>query len=710
MVLFTAVLATLLTAYAVKREVDQNALRAFVADTAATSYATVWAVLAGGLALSGLVFALLPSLRNTSARAERIAGELTREAGAGAGEHLLRESEHPGKFAVRSSGDIIWDKNLIQNTTFRSAGWKQLLGYAQNEIDEGPGSWTRHIPPEDRPHINAALYAFLEGKADYAVEYRIVCKDGSHKWIFTHGVVVAWQADGRPARVVGTHSDITGRKQAEHNLRLARISIDAAYDALFWMTADSRIVDVNEAACRLYGYTRAELLQLKVSDINHGHKLQPGVWAGRFAEIGRCGSMKFETTHRAKDGRFMEVEVAANRIVLDGQDFNCAFVRDITARKRSETALQAAIASAEKANRAKSSFLAAASHDLRQPLAALSLYVGTLKNQRPPGNDGVLESISECVNSLNELLTDLLDVSKLEAGVVTPSPTEFSIDDFLARLVSIHAAEAALKGLRLRLRHSGMGVRTDAQLLQRIVGNLLSNAIRYTQTGGVLVACRRHQGKHWVEIWDTGSGIAAGDTGIIFEEFRQLGDGARNRGSGLGLAIVAKSAALMGLQIRVCSRPGRGSMFAIEVPVGRAPEAVAPQPARHAARSLIIGLVEDHSQVRNALTLALETSGHVVFPAGNGAELLAGLGEQAPDLVIADHRLAGSETGFEAIAAVRAVFGTGLPAIVITGDTEPALIRDMAGRDIAVYYKPLQLDALEDALCKATGRTPAPPA
>ncbi|MCX7153416.1 MAG: PAS domain-containing protein, partial [Proteobacteria bacterium] len=315
MVLFAAVLATLLTAYAVKRGVDQDALRAFVADTAATSYATVWAVLAGGLALSGLVFALLPSLRNTSARAERIAGELTREAGAGAGEHLLRESELPGKFAVRSSGDIIWDKNLIQNTTFRSAGWKQLLGYAQNEIDEGPGSWTRHIPPEDRPHINAALYAFLEGKADYAVEYRIVCKDGSHKWIFTHGVVVAWQADGRPARVVGTHSDITGRKQAEHNLRLARISIDAAYDALFWVTADTRIVDVNEAACRLYGYTRDELLQLKTSDISPGNNLQPRIWAERFAEIGRRGSMKFETTHRTKDGRFIEVEVAANRIV-----------------------------------------------------------------------------------------------------------------------------------------------------------------------------------------------------------------------------------------------------------------------------------------------------------------------------------------------------------------------------------------------------------
>jgi PAS domain S-box-containing protein len=664
-------------------------------------YGPVWVVLAGGFALSGLVFALLLSLRNTSARADRIADNLTRELRAS--EQLLRECEHRWKFAVQSSGDVIWDKDLEKNTSFRSAGWKQLLGYAENELGEGTGTWQMHIHPEERPRVATALYAFLEGKADsYTLEYRVVCKDGSHKWIFSRSAVVAHRADGRPARVIGTHSDITARRQAEQSLRLARISIDAAYDALFWATADTRIVDVNEAACRLYGYTREELLQLKISDINPGNNLRPGIWAERFAEIGRRGSMKFETTHRTKDGRFIEVEVAANRVVLDGKDFNCAFVRDITARKLAETALQAAIASADKANRAKSRFLAAASHDLRQPLAALSLYVGTLKSQPPPGSEGVLGNIGECVNSLNELLADLLDVSKLEAGVVTPSPTEFAMDDFLGRLVSIHTAEAKLKGLHLRLRRSDLGAHTDAQLLQRIIGNLLSNAIRYTQTGGVLIACRRHQGKHWVEVWDTGCGIAGGDIEIIFEEFRQLGDSARNRGSGLGLAIVAKSAALLGLQIRVCSRPGRGSMFAVELPEGRAIETTQQQPARPAARSLTIGLVEDHSQVRCALTLALETAGHVVFPASSGAELLAELGDQAPDVVIADYRLADSETGFEAIAAVRAIYGARLPAIVITGDTDPDLIRDMARQDIAVHYKPLQLDALETFLRKAT--------
>ncbi len=368
---------------------------------------------------------------------------------------------------------------------------------------------------------------------------------------------------------------------------------------------------------------------------------------------------------------------------------------DVTEQRRLFAELQLSKSSAEKANNAKSRFLAAASHDLRQPLAALSLYVGLLKKSVPPGKSDMLLRIEGCVTSLSAMLTDILDVSKLDAGVVNPKPSDFNVDEVLEKLVAVYSAEADLKGLRVRLRSSGMVVRTDRQLMQRILDNLVANAIRFTDQGGLLVACRRHKGKNWIEVWDSGVGIPEDKTEVIFEEFRQLGDDARNRGSGLGLAIVAKTAALLGLQIRLHSRPGRGSMFAIELPLGQAQERLeAPAGRLAAAPTLTIAVVEDNPKVLDALVLSLESHGHSVIAASSGKALLALLADRTPDILLSDYRLAANETGYEVIVTMRRIFGEDLPAIVITGDTDPALIRVMADRGIALYYKPIQIDDL----------------
>ena len=368
---------------------------------------------------------------------------------------------------------------------------------------------------------------------------------------------------------------------------------------------------------------------------------------------------------------------------------------DVTEQRRLLTELQLTKIAAEKANNAKSRFLAAASHDLRQPLAALSLYVGLLKKNVPPGKSDMLVRVEGCVTSLSAMLTDILDVSKLDAGVVSPKPTDFDIDEVLEKLVVVYSVEAELKGLRLRLRSSGMAVRTDRQLMQRILDNLVANAIRFTDKGGLLIACRRHKGKHWIEVWDSGIGIPADKTEVIFEEFRQLGDDARNRGSGLGLAIVAKTAALLGLQIRLHSRPGRGSMFAIELPLGQAQERLeAPAGRPAAAPTLTIAVVEDNPKVLDALVLSLESHGYSVIAASSGKALLARVADRAPDILITDYRLAANETGYEVIVAMRRICGEDLPAIVITGDTDPALIRVMADRGIALHYKPIQIEDL----------------
>jgi PAS domain S-box-containing protein len=379
-----------------------------------------------------------------------------------------------------------------------------------------------------------------------------------------------------------------------------------------------------------------------------------------------------------------------------------AFV-DITARRQAELAIQAARAEAEQASNAKSRFLAAASHDLRQPLSALSIYANMLRSQVAPAGQPHLANLKDCIGSLNALLTDLLDLSKLEAGVVTPNLRDFPVPDALASLLSIHAPEAQLKGIQLRCVATGLIAHTDPILFKRILGNLIGNAIRYTDRGGVLVGCRRRGARHWVEVWDTGIGIAEHDTAVIFEEFRQLGDEARTRGSGLGLAIVAKAAALLGLEIRVRSRPGRGSVFAIELPLGRERTRPAPQPGAALCRSLRIALIEDNAMVREALVSVLEDAGHAVLAAASGKELRAALGNVPPDIVVSDYRLAQGETGFDVITAARAAMGDDLPAILITGDTDPKLIRSMADRGIVVVHKPLDLETLqaylEDLTC-----------
>lgn len=414
----------------------------------------------------------------------------------------------------------------------------------------------------------------------------------------------------------------------------------------------------------------------------------------------RRESFKMDYRQRAASGEYRWLsDQASPHYSPDGEFLGyIGTCIDITERKKAENAVKAAQASAEQANNAKSRFLAAASHDLRQPLSALGIYVGVLKMNAGARDAPVLASMADCVNSLSELLTDLLDISKLEAGVVIPEVSQFPVADLLTRQLAVHAPEAMEKGLRLRSVTSRLYARTDPVIYQRIVGNLISNAIRYTDQGGVLVGCRRRQGKYWIEVWDSGIGIPEDKTSEIFEEFRQLEHDERNRGSGLGLAIAAKSATLLGLEIRLCSRLGKGSMFALELPLGEQTESVLAQ--EQGMRPLHIALVDDNSHVLHAMVSVLESMGHHVTAASSGLELFEQLGNQPPDIVVSDFRLGKGESGFDVIEDARALFGDNLPALLITGDTDPKLIRSMADRGIVVQHKPFKSETLQASLAK----------
>lgn len=391
------------------------------------------------------------------------------------------------------------------------------------------------------------------------------------------------------------------------------------------------------------------------------------------------------------------VRRAAAEGELDGHRHR---LEDLVAQRTQQ--LTAAKAEAERANTAKSHFLAAASHDLRQPLSALSLYVGALKGKLA-GDDALLAAnMAHCVGNLNEMLSDLLDLSQLDAGVVVPEVRDFPLHAAINKVVSSYEPEAQVKGLSLRFGYFNATGHTDPVLFQRIVGNLLSNAIRYTERGGVLLGCRRRDGKFWVEVWDTGIGIPADKTAEIFEEFRQLDNEARNfsKGTGLGLAIVAKTAALLGLEVRVQSRLGRGSVFAIELPLGDAVSL--PESRSYVHRPLRIALIEDNAEVAAALSYALASVGHQVVAAASRPELLALLEGRAPDIIVSDYRLAGAEDGLAVISALRREFSTGLPALIITGDTDPAVIRRMSEQRISVQHKPLNLETLRQRIAALT--------
>ncbi len=513
--------------------------------------------------------------------------------------------------------------------------------------------------------------------------------------------------------IAGQQAELLVRQKAEEELRKAhdeyqRILIEQAAilnTELFGIAKfkERKIQWANPGFEKIFGYAPGEAVGIDGRRHYVTESAYQAIGAAAYPAMESGNSFSVQLEHKRKDGTVIWLNLRGAMLDRENAETLWEFV-DISDLKQREAELDQAKRLAEQANNSKSRFLAAASHDLRQPLSALNLYVGVLRSKVPPACVELVASVEDCVDSLSALLTDILDLSKLDAGVVKPNPSAFAVADLLAEIASIHATEAQLKGIRFRVRRCPTFARTDRKMLQRIVGNLVSNAVRYTDKGGVLVGCRRHQGKRWLEVWDTGIGIAAEQMSIIFEEFRQLDPKAQSRGSGLGLSIVAKCAALLGLRIRSRSRPGRGSMFAIELPPGREEDVATAADLGPAAHALRIALVEDNPRVLDSLVLALEGAGNSVVAAPNGTLLFARLGDAPPDIVISDYRLADGESGFDVIERARRRFGSELPALLFTGDTDPNLIRSMADRGIAVLYKPIQIEPLLAFIGKATAR------
>jgi signal transduction histidine kinase/CheY-like chemotaxis protein len=390
---------------------------------------------------------------------------------------------------------------------------------------------------------------------------------------------------------------------------------------------------------------------------------------------------------------------------------------DITDRKAIEVALRAAKDEAERANVTKSKFLAAASHDLRQPVQSLLFFIHVL-GERLAGHEAqaLVGTMHQALDALKGLLDGILDLSKLDAGVIAPQVQSCPLGPLLERLEAEYAPRFAAKRLDLTMVPTSLGVDSDVTLLGRILGNLIENALKYTANGGVLVGCRRHGRTLRIEVWDTGIGIPPDRLEDIFDEFVQIGNPARDRtqGLGLGLAIVKRLARLLGHRLDVRSRPGHGSVFSVEVPLSGAeswaPDAGAVMPSAAASAGALAVIIDDEAIILEGLRVLLETWGYAVVDAQDAATALArveALG-RAPDVVVADFRLRHGRTGVEAIALLRTAFGAALPGILLTGDTGPGLLAEADALGLATLHKPVPPGELRRLMQELVTAPPAP--
>ena len=399
-----------------------------------------------------------------------------------------------------------------------------------------------------------------------------------------------------------------------------------------------------------------------------------------------------------------------------GDQFNAMAARLQESYAGLESKVEERTRQLEAANQAKSRFIAAASHDLRQPLHALGLFVAQLHGRlRAAERSQIISRIEAALSAMNELFSALLDISKLDAGATTINITVFPVAQLLAHAETTFAGAAREKKLSFRAMPSDAWVRSDFILLEQIVFNLITNALRYTRSGGVVVGCRKRGDQLRIEVWDSGIGIAADQHDKIFGEFYRLGEPDRDRsaGLGLGLAIVDRLCRLLDHPIDVRSTVGKGSVFAVTVPLApankRAIEAsIVPRAQPSLSHDKLVLVIDDDPLVLEGMSGIFRKWGCRVITADSDSKALKAVAEQdnLPDLIISDYHLANDRTGIETIEWLRGELSAQIPAFLISGDTDPATLYEAKAKGLHLLHKPVDPMALRAMFNQAVKPVP----
>ncbi len=545
----------------------------------------------------------------------------------------------------------------------------------------------------------------------------------AHMW-FHCGISPYQTQANRTEGVVVTLSDISQIKATEAELRRARAYaegiVNTVGEPLIVVDADLRVVSASRAFYSFLGASPENTVGHLLQETDAHHLDVPALRA--FMNQVRSGAALSEHYQVVIDlpplgGRTLvvtahdiqEEEIAERRILVS---FN-----DVTDYVRTEQQLAAAKQEAEQANLAKSRFLAAASHDLRQPLQTLNLLHGMLQQHlKDEEARELFVRMDETLDSMGDTLNALLDINRLESGAIQPQLEDFPIGEILHRLKAQFADDAAQRGLRLRVVPSHLIVRSDPGLLEHMLRNLVSNAIRYTAQGKILLGCRRRGDSLRIEVCDTGVGIEAVDIPRIFEEYRQAGSQRHEGGLGLGLAIVQRLAQLLSQPVSVRSAPGRGSIFAIDVPLASGPMLRERRTGKSQAAGLgrqhgAIMIVEDDPTLREVLALALKKEGYRTATAADGNEAFTLVGPNGfrPDLIVCDYALMGTLSGAQTAHSIRAALGRPVPTIILTGDIRTSTVHEIAHSGFTSLSKPVKPADFLDAVRHLLAAPPAAP-
>jgi len=512
-----------------------------------------------------------------------------------------------------------------------------------------------------------------------------------------------------------------------HELQFTRFSVEHASDAIFWTRPDGSIVDLNQAACTTLGYTRDELLGMKVTDIDTHFRAER--FAEQLAAIKQAGALTFESEHRTKDGRLFPVEIASSHVQFDGKDYNCSFARDITERKRYEAGLKQALVAAEGANRAKSEFLANMSHEIRTPMNGVLGMSQLLRfTELTPEQQEYLDTLEQSGKNLIVLLSDILDLSKIEAGRMEVECSTFSLRTVIQEAVANQKARIIEKKLELILdlpEELPDLLAGDSLRLKQVLLNLLGNAIKFTQKGSITVAAsllsKQDAGDAIrLEVRDTGIGIPQAVQHRLFTPFMQA-DGSNTRdygGSGLGLAICKRLTELMGGRICFESEEGKGSSFFVELPFTKAVQEVLEEPSDSVllpealfARPLQVLVAEDNALNAQTLLTMMTKLGHQPVVVENGEQALEQWRERRTwDCILMDVQMPVMD-GRLTTAAIRQqerVLGGHTPIIAVTAHAMPGDRERLLAEGFDGYIsKPVSLKQLIDVLKQAVALPPA---
>ncbi len=621
---------------------------------------------------------------------------------------------------IESSHDAIISKTLDGIVTSWNPAAARLFGYTPEEIIGKPIATI--IPPELRAEEAQILARLRRGERMDHYETVRLAKDGRRLEISLSVSPIKDES----GTIVGSSKiarDITERRRIERELREAerrkdilattlqaerrfRALMDCAADAMVVVDGSGRIVQVNARTETLLGYRRQELIgepiELLIPErYRDAHRVSCDTYV--HAPVLRPVGTSHELCARRRDGTEIPVEVSLSPIATSEGLQIASTIRDISERRRALAELREARVSAEKADRAKSTFLATASHDLRQPLQTLSLLNATLRRMvKDPDPADALSQQEAAIGVMSRLLNALLDISKLECGAVKPVPTNWQVVTLFDQLRSEFAQVAADKGLQLEVESAAAWVRSDLSLAGQVLRNLMSNAIRYTQRGSVRLRARARDGAVRIEVSDTGIGMAPEELGHIYEEFYQIGvpTHATREGYGLGLSIVRRIVRLLGVGLEVRSEVGQGSTFVLTLPAGSADRpashcGVRPAAGRGGRCAHRVLVVEDEPAVLNATRMLLTAEGYGVATATSVAQAVERVRESRDlELLITDYHLADGETGRQVITSVREIRGADLKAVLITGDTSTAARGVEGHENVHFLSKPVHPDEL----------------